>query len=167
MAEQKTKKTEVSVEAFLNGVADVKQRADALRLAAMMQEITGESPKMWGPTMIGFGDYHYVYESGREGDIFRVGFSPRKSNLVLYGMGETLERLDELVKKLGKVKTTKGCVYIKKLDDVDLAILRKLIQAKFEHLADTEKIQAKPAAAKKPRKPQAQAKEGLKRDVGK
>src|SRR2546426_338061 len=121
MAELKTKKTAVSVETFLNGVADVQQRADAYRLIAMMKEITGEKPKMWGPTMVGFGDYHYVYESGHEGDTFLTGFSPRKGNLVLYFMAGFFEQVAPLLRKLGKCKTGKGCMYIKKLDDIDFA----------------------------------------------
>jgi hypothetical protein len=126
MAEQKTKKTAVSVESFLNAGADETQRADAYTLIAMMKELTGEEPRMWGPTIVGFGDYHYVYASGHEGDTCLTGFSPRKGNLVIYFM-PGMERLTALLTKLGKHKATKGCLYIKKLADVDLAVLREMI----------------------------------------
>ena len=150
MAELKTKKTAVSVEVFLNAVADEKQRADAFVLVAMMKELTGEKPVMWGPTMVGFGDYHYVYASGHEADTFLTGFSPRKGNLVLYFM-PGLERFASLLQKLGKHKATKGCLYIKKLADVDLAVLREMIAAALAKPC-LPREQAKAAAAKKPRK---------------
>ena len=144
MAENKTKKTAVSVESFLNAVANETQRADSFRLVAMMKEITGEPAKMWGPTMVGFGDYHYVYESGREGDIFQVGFSPRTGKFALYiGCGD--KEAGALLKKLGKCKVTGGCLYINKLADVDLAVLRELIRAKYKRVAGT----SKPAKKKK------------------
>jgi hypothetical protein len=127
MAEPKTKKTNQSVTAFLNAVADEQQRADAFQILEMMTDITGEKPKMWGPSMVGFGDFHYVYASGHEGDIFRTGFSPRKQALSLY-LSCDLKPLAPLLKKLGKCKTGKGCLYIKKLADVDLDVLRHLIQ---------------------------------------
>jgi len=125
MAENKTKKTTQSPAAFIAKVTNEQQRKDAKELVAMMREITGEPPKMWGPSIVGFGTLHYVYESGREGDICLTGFSPRKPNFVLY-IGETLHD-EETMAKLGKFKTGKGCLYIKRLDDVDRGVLRNLI----------------------------------------
>ena len=152
MAEPKTKPTEVSVDSFLNGVADAQQRADALRVLEIMKEVTGKPPRMWGPTMVGFGEYHYVYASGHEGDTFLTGFSPRKGALTLYFMAGLEERFAAQLKKLGKVKTSKGCLYIKKLADVDLAVLREMIQANVVHLAGMPKSPPKPAPAKKGRR---------------
>jgi hypothetical protein len=152
MPEPKTKPTEVSVESFLNGVADAQQREDAFKILAIMKEITGKPPKMWGPTMVGFGQYHYVYASGHEGDMFLTGFSPRKGALTLYFMAGLEERFAAQLKKLGKAKTSKGCLYIKKLADVDLAILRKMIQENVAYLAGMSKCPSEPAAAKKNRK---------------
>jgi len=125
MAENKTKATRVSPAAFIEKVASEQQRKDSKELIAMMQKITGDPPKMWGPSIIGFGTCHYVYDSGREGDICLTGFSPRKPNLVLY-IGAALQN-ESLMSKLGKYKTGKGCLYIKKLDDVDRRVLRTLI----------------------------------------
>jgi hypothetical protein len=151
MAEQKTKPTAVSVEAFLNGVADAQRRQDALTILEIMKEITGEPPRMWGPTMVGFGEYHYVYASGREGDTFVTGFSPRKDALTLYFMFG-LERLAPLIQKLGKVKTSKGCLYIKKLADIDLTVLRDMIREQMVHLTHEARSPSKPAPARKGRK---------------
>lgn len=148
MAELKTKKTAVSVDSFLNGVANAQQRADAYVVLKVMKEITGETAKIWGPSIVGFGEYHYVYESGREGDICLNGFSPRKSALVLYCNAGLFEHAGPMLKKLGKFKTSKGCMYIKKLADVDLGILRELLQANVKRLRDLHK--PKPKTAKKP-----------------
>jgi hypothetical protein len=152
MAELKTKATEASVDSFLNGVADAQQREDACRILEIMKEITGEAPRMWGPTMVGFGEYHYVYASGHEGDTFLTGFSPRKGALTLYFMAGLEQRFATQLKKLGKVKTSKGCLYIKKLADVDLAVLREMIQLNVHFLAEMAKPASKPAPAKKRRK---------------
>jgi hypothetical protein len=143
MAELKTKKTAVSVDSFLNAVADAQQRADAYSILEMMKEITGEEPRMWGPSIVGFGDYHYVYESGREGDVCLTGFSPHKSALVIYFNAGFFEQVGPTLKKLGKCKTSKGCMYIKKLADVDLAVLRELVQANVKRLAKTHKPKKK------------------------
>ena len=151
MAELKTKATEVSVDSFLNGVADAQRRADAFTLVKIMKDITGMPPKMWGPTMVGFGEYHYVYASGHEGDIFLTGFSPRKSALTLYFMACLEQRFGAQLKKLGKVKASKACLYIKKLADVDLAVLREMIQASVAQLTGMSKP-SKPAPGKKSRK---------------
>lgn len=125
MAKNKTKPTKVTPTAFIAKVASEQQRKDSKELIAMMQEITGEPPKMWGPSIVGFGTHHYKYESGREGDICLTGFSPRKPSLVLY-IGEALQDTS-IMSKLGKYKTGKGCLYIKKLDDVDRDVLRRLV----------------------------------------
>ena len=126
MAENKTKPTEVSVAAFVDGLTDQSRRADAQALVKLMQRATGEKPKMWGPSIIGFGSYHYTYESGREGDMPAAGFSPRKAATVLYGlMG--FSGSEELLAKLGKYTNGKGCLYVKKLADVDQKVLEALV----------------------------------------
>jgi hypothetical protein len=124
MAENKTKPTKVSVASYIAALPDEAKRADAKALVKMMQGATGEKPAMWGPSIIGFGSVHYVNESGREGDMPLVGFSPRKPALVLYGVARTSEAM---LGKLGKHSTGKGCLYIKKLADVDLKVLEKMI----------------------------------------
>ena len=134
MPENKTKQTNISVDKFLNGVEE-KKRNDAYEIIDMMKKITREEPKMWGPSMIGFGSYHYKYESGREGDMFIAGFSPRKANIVLYCMSVTTE-FPELTERLGKHKSGGGCLYINKLEDVDTKLLKQLI---------TESVKAKKA----------------------
>jgi hypothetical protein len=126
MAENKTKQTAVSVAAYLGALTDETKRADALVLVKLMQSATGEEPKMWGPSIVGFGSYHYTYDSGREGDMPVVGFSPRKPATVLYGM-RAAGNAEALLARLGKHTTGKGCVYIKKLSDVDLKVLKELI----------------------------------------
>lgn len=130
-AENKTKPTGTSVTAFIGAVDNEMRKRDAKTLLAMMKKITGEKAKMWGPSIIGFGEYHYKYESGREGDMLNVGFSPRKANLALYVMGSIAED-DPLRDKLGKYKTGKSCLYINKLEDVDLAVLEKLITKSYK-----------------------------------
>ena len=126
MAENKTKPTQVSASAFIDALTDETKRADAKALIKLMQSATGEEPTMWGPSIVGFGSYHYKYESGREGDMPLAGFSPRKAATVVYGMtgfGES----EALRAKLGKHTTGGGCLYIKKLADVDQKVLQKLI----------------------------------------
>ncbi len=120
MADNKTKPTEVSVAAFIDALPVEAKRADAKALVKLMQAATGEKPKMWGPSIIGFGSHHYKYESGREGDTPLIGFSPRKPATVLYGVTGSNELL-------GKHTTGKGCLYIKKLADVDQKVLETLI----------------------------------------
>ncbi len=136
MAELKTKPTDDSVDQFLAGVEDATRQQDCLAVRALMEEITGAPAKMWGPSIVGFGDYHYKYESGREGDWFLAGFSPRKANLTLYIMAG-FSRYEELLAKLGKYKTGKSCLYVKKLADVNLEVLRELIRASVEHMAQS------------------------------
>lgn len=126
MAELKTKKTEVSVDAFIKKIPDVQKRKDAFAIVELMEKATKSKGKMWGSSIIGFGDRHLKYESGRELDWFIMGFSPRKQNLTLYIFG-TVEKQQALLKKLGKHKTGKGCLYINALEEVDLGVLKEII----------------------------------------
>jgi len=126
MAGNKTKPTESSVAAFIDAVTDTTKRADAKALVKLMQDAAGEKPKMWGPSIIGFGSCHYRYESGREGDMPRIGFSPRKTAMVLYNVIESSDS-KALLAKLGKHTTGKGCLYIKKLADVDQKVLEAMV----------------------------------------
>lgn len=128
MAELKTKATSASVGKFLAAVKDAQRRADCLTVAKLMQQVTKAPPKMWGGSIVGFGDYTYHYASGRELQWFLVGFSPRKEALTLYLMPGTLE-FSGALKNLGKYKTGKGCVYIKRLEDVNQRALKTLVQA--------------------------------------
>jgi len=126
MAENKTKPTKLSVTEFIDGITDPARRADAKALVKVMQSAADEKPKMWGPSIIGFGSYHYKYESGREGDMPVIAFSPRKAATVLYGMIGFSEAA-ALLAKLGKHTTGKGCLYIKKLADVDQKVLEAMV----------------------------------------
>lgn len=136
MADNKTKPTTLSVPAFIEGIVDPAQRDDAKILVHLMQTATGHQPEMWGPSIIGFGSRHYTYESGREGDMPIVSFSPRKAALVLYSVLNSND--PELVAKLGKHTTGKGCLYIKKLADVDQEVLRSMIaKAASKGVSDT------------------------------
>ena len=125
MADNKTKPTKVTVASFIEALADETRSADAKVLVKLMQSATGEDPTMWGPSIIGFGSYHYMYESGREGDVPIVGFSPRKAATVIYGIA--FGNSAGLLAKLGKHTTGKGCLYIKKLADVDQTVLEALV----------------------------------------
>ena len=136
MAELKTKPTEVSVDDFLKGVEHPRRAEDARTLLALMRRITGKRPKMWGPSIVGFGSYRYKYASGREGEWFLTGFAPRKRNLTLYIMAG-FENYDSLLADLGKYKTGKSCLYINKLEDVDIPTLRELIRQSVTHLAES------------------------------
>lgn len=138
MAELKTKPNDASVEAFLNGITDARKRRDALALLTLMREVTQSEPVMWGSSIVGFGSYHYKYESGREGDWFITGFSPRKQDLTVYIM-QGFERFGALMRKLGKYKTGKSCLYIKTLDDIDLSTLRELVAQAVKHFPGTAK----------------------------
>ncbi len=126
MAVNKTRPTEISVTTFVGTLTEPARRSDAKAMTKMMKRATGEKPKMWGPSIIGFGTHHYKYESGREGDTALVGFSPRKSATVLYGVAE-FKGAAKLLARLGKHTTGKGCLYIKNLSDVDLKVLEELI----------------------------------------
>ena len=138
MAENKTKPTTVSVTAFIDAITDDAKRADAKALVKLMQSASGEKPKMWGPSIIGFGSYHYKYDSGREGEAPVIGFSPRKPANVLYGV-TGFDGAEALLARLGKHTTGKGCLYIKKLTDVDQKVLEimvvKALAAKRERQA--------------------------------
>ncbi len=127
MAELKTQKNNASVKAFLQSVKDKQMREDCEKISDLMKSTAGAEPKMWGTSIVGFGEYHYKYASGREGDWFLCGFSPRKQALTLY-ITSGLEQHPELLAKLGKHKIGKSCLYIKRLDDVDLKVLKSLIQ---------------------------------------
>ena len=136
MAELKTTPNDKSVDDFLNGVDNEKKRQDSFAILELMQEVTESEPKMWGDSIIGFGNYHYKYASGRDADWFLTGFSPRKQTLTLYIMSG-FEQYDELLGKLGKHSTGKSCLYIKKLEDVDQDVLRELVSKSVEHMAAT------------------------------
>ena len=136
MAELKTKENETNVEAFLNGIEDEQRRKDCQAVAKMMQQVTKAKPKMWGSAIVGFGSYHYKYASGREGDWMLVAFSPRKQNLTLY-ITAGFDGREDLMMKLGKHKTGKGCLYINKLSDIDTTVLKTLIQKSVEHMQKT------------------------------
>ena len=124
----KTAPRAASVEAFLKQVPDEARRADCLALVKLMKKVTRADPKMWGPSIVGFGSYHYKYESGREGDWFLTGFSPRKQDLTLYIMAGFIE-YEALLAKLGKHKHGKSCLYVKRLADLDMRVLEKLVVA--------------------------------------
>ena len=132
-AKLKTTVNDGDVRKFLETVENAKRREDSLEVLQLMQEITGEAAKMWGSSIVGFSTYHYKYESGREGDMFKVGFSPRKQSLTIYIM-PGFERYEELMGKLGKYTTGKPCLYIKKLEDVDRDILEQLITESYSYM---------------------------------
>ena len=134
MTELKTKRNKGDVKAFLNSVPDEKKRQDSFEVLELMTEVTGMQPEMCGDSIIGFRSYHYKYASGREGDWFMTGFSPRKQNLTLYIM-PGFEKYDQLLGKLGKHSIGKSCLYIKKLEDVDTDVLKELVKRSVEHMA--------------------------------
>ena len=134
-AKNKTVENNGSVDDFLNGVIDETKKSDSLKIKAMMEQISGEPAKMWGGSIIGFGNYHYKYESGREGDFMKMGFSPRAQNLTLYIM-PGFERYEDLMSKLGKHKTGKSCLYIKKLADVDEEVLKELMTESYGYMTE-------------------------------
>ena len=142
MAELKTKQTGASVKEFLNQISDKERREDCFAIAKMMEEATGAKPKMWGPSIVGFGTFHYKYDSGREGDWVLTGFSPRKNNLTLYLM-MGFEKHRELMEQLGKYKTAKSCLYIKRLDDIHVPTLKKLVKASLKQLREYQKSRSK------------------------
>jgi|SRR5690606_31230227 len=138
MAELKTKPEGASVSAFLSQIHDPQRRQDCEQLALVMAKVTGEEPKMWGDSIVGFGSHRYKYASGREGDWFVTGFSPRKQALTLYIMAGFSE-YEELLAKLGKFKIGKSCLYVKKLEDVDSKVLTKLLRASVGHVRKASK----------------------------
>ncbi len=126
MADLKTQQNERDVVDFLNGVENEQRRADSFELLELFSRLTGERPKMWGDSIVGFGTYHYKYSSGREGNWFLTGFSPRKQNLTIYIM-PGFERYDEMMERLGKFKTGSSCLYVNKLTDIDRGLLEELV----------------------------------------
>ena len=140
MAELKTKENDASVDVFLRRVADPKRRDDCFTVLGLMREVTRLEPKMWGTSIVGFGTCRYKYASGRGGEWFVTGFSPRKANLTLYLMSG-FPRHGELMKRLGKYKTGVACLYVKKLDDIDLPTLRDLVKESVAHVCKTFKVE--------------------------
>lgn len=134
MAELKTRPTGGSVDEFLAGVADERRRQDCRALVELMRRVTGAEPAMWGPSIVGFGNYHYRYASGREGDWFVAGFSPRKSDLTLYIMSGFAGH-EGLMARLGRHRTGKSCLYVKRLADLDPAVLEELVRRSVEHVS--------------------------------
>jgi hypothetical protein len=133
MPKNKTTKTNQSVDDFINEVESETKRNDSRRLIEMMSAITGEKPYMYGPTIVGFGNYHYKYATGHEGDAPLAGFSPRKAALTIYVASKFPER-DKLIEKLGKCKVSVSCIYARKLDDLDEGVLKKMIMASMKHM---------------------------------
>ncbi len=149
MAELKTRPTGEAVLKFIDGIKDEVIRADCHTLVKLMSQAVKAPAKMWGPSIVGFGDYHYVYDSGREGDFFQMGFAPRKQNLTLYMM-VGYEQHPDLMQRLGKYKTGKSCLYVKSLADVHLPTLKKLIQLGAKDMKQVvQKQQAKSASKKR------------------
>ena len=138
MAELKTKINDKNVEAFLNSVSDTKKRQDCFVLLDLVKKTTKFEPKMWGDSIVGFGSYHYKSKSGQEGDWFLTGFSPRKQNLTIYIISG-FDRHEALMKKIGKHKTSKGCLYIKSVDDINLELLGELIEKSVEYVSKMHK----------------------------
>lgn len=135
MAENKTKASDASVAKFLDAVEPAHKREDARTVCRMMERLSGEPPVRWGPSIVGFGRYHYRYESGREGEMGRIGFSPRKDSLVLYLVGG-FPRHQELMDRLGEYKAGKSCLYIRTLSDIDLGVLEELIAAALDYMRE-------------------------------
>lgn len=135
MAKNKTTETEQSVSAFINSVKDEIKRKDCFELIEILKKQTKLEPKMWGPSIVGFGSHHYKYESGREGDSPNVAFSPRASSIAIYLSGSFDDR-EELLKKFGKHKTDKGCIHIKTLADIDKNVLTKMVTNHIKHIKD-------------------------------
>jgi hypothetical protein len=133
--EARTKPTEVSVADFIAAVENPQRRADAETLCALFEDVSGEPPKMWGPSIIGFGAYHYRYASGHEGDAPRLGFSPRKAQTVVYVMSGFAGQ-DEMIARLGKVKTSVACLYVNRLNQIDLGVLREMAVASLKQMRE-------------------------------
>ena len=138
MAEPKTKVNDASVKDFLDSIENEQIRKDCFEISKMMESVTKAKPKMWGASIVGFGSYHYIGKSGREGDWMLTGFSPRKQNLTLYLMGG-FDTEKKLLEKLGKHKTSVGCLYIKKLADVDKNVLKQLVTASVKKMKSQDK----------------------------
>lgn len=136
MSDLKTKPTNHNVEAFLSNIDNEKRREDSFKILEIMRDISGEDAVLWGDSIVGFGSYHYKYASGREGDWMLTGFSPRKQNLTIYIMSG-FDEYQELMERLGKYKTGKSCLYIKKLEDIDVKILKELIKKSIAHMKES------------------------------
>jgi len=137
MAELKTHRTGASVEEFIEAIPDESVRQDCRTLIDLLRRVTGSKPEMWGDSIVGFGDYHYKYASGRENDWFYLGFAPRKRELALYVVAD-MERFDDLLQRLGKYRSSKYCLYVKRLSDVNLDVLEQIAAASLQHLKETE-----------------------------
>jgi hypothetical protein len=137
MAELKTKPNKKSVRDFVDGISDEDRRRDSKKLVALMKEITGVKPQMWGENIVGFGSYHYKYASGREGDAAIIGFSPRKQSLTIY-LASGFVGYDDLLARLGRHSTGKACLYLKRLDQVDENVLTELLRKSVAHVQDVE-----------------------------
>lgn len=135
MPQNKTQPTDESVIKFLTGVTPEQKRQDAFTLLEMMERLSGYQAKMWGPSIVGFGQYHYKYDSGREGDFMRIGFSPRKANLSLYIIAG-INKYQDLLAQLGKHKTGKSCLYVNKLSDIKLSVLEQIITEELAFMAE-------------------------------
>jgi hypothetical protein len=132
MAKNKTTPTDRSVTDFISNIENEGKRDDSFKLIEIFRSITGHDPKMWGPSIIGFGSYHYKYESGHEGDAPLAGFSPRKDSLVIY-IATEFEKREALLRQLGKHRSSKSCVYVKKLDDIDIPVLKKMVKNSMDY----------------------------------
>lgn len=135
MTELKTKPNDQSVDEFLRKVENPKRRSDSFEILKLMREVTQEEPIMWGDSIVGFGSYHYKYASGREGNWFQIGFSPRKQSLTIYVVPE-LDRFEEILNRLGKFKTGKSCLYINKLQDINISTLKELMEEAIIYLRE-------------------------------
>jgi hypothetical protein len=136
MAELKTQENDASIDDYLNSIEDEKKRVASFQIKELMEAVTGEEARMWGDSIIGFGHYRYQYASGREGEWMLVGFAPRKRNLTLYIMS-SFNEYDNLLEKLGKHSTGKSCLYINKLEDIDMDVLRELVDKSVQHMKET------------------------------
>lgn len=136
MAELKTQENDASVDDYLNSVEDAKKREASFKVKELMEEVTGEEARMWGDSIVGFGHYNYKYASGRDAEWMLVGFAPRKQKLTLYIMSG-FDEYDDLLDKLGKHSTGKSCLYINKLEDIDMDVLRELVDKSVQHMRDT------------------------------
>ena len=136
MTELKTQENDASVDDYLNSVEDEKKRDASFKVKALMEDVTGEEARMWGDSIVGFGHYKYKYASGREGEWMITGFAPRKRNLTLYIMSG-FEEYDDLLDKLGKHSTGKSCLYITRLEDIDMEVLRELVDKSVQHMKET------------------------------
>ena len=139
MAQNKTVATDAGVNEFLAGVVPERRKNDAFALLEMMTRVTGEAAVMWGASLVGFGSYHYTYDSGREGDFALTAFSPRKANMVVYIM-PGFDQYEDLMSRLGKHKTGKSCLYINKLADIDMAVLEELVALSVAHMKEKYKV---------------------------